>query len=249
MAITIDQVAEALRGQALRFKKISDREILFLLGVGTVELKMVIQLVEDGEYLDVSAIDLGTCKQDHPRLEAVLEKLAHLNNRYKAVKFCWDPSDGEIRARIAIPFEDNSQLPATQLQAVIELMAVIVGRVWPEIQEALGQTGNPPSSRRRRTPGADEPLPTLEPASPSRPPPQRSRPSPSPPARSSSPSRPASAAGGSKTTLPSRTAQPSQPSRPARRRKLSPTARVFIVALALAGVIAVAHLLYRLLAH
>ncbi len=244
MAITIAQVAEALRSQALRFKKISDREILFLLGVGTVELKMVIQLVEDGEYLDVSAIDLGTCKQDNPRLEAVLEKLAHLNHRYKAVKFCWDPSDGEIRARIAIPFEDNSQLPTTQLQAVIELMAVIVGRVWPEVQEALGQAGSHASSRRRRTQSADEPLPTLEPASPTPPPPQRSRPSAS--RRSPSPSRPASAAGGSSSTLPSRTAQPA---RPARRRKLSPTATVFIVALALAGVIAVAHLLYRLLAH
>jgi len=248
LAITIDQVAEALRSQALRFKKISDREILFLLGVGTVELKMVIQLVEDGEYLDVSAIGLGTCKQDNPRLEAVLEKLVHLNNRYKAVKFCWDPSDGEIRARIAIPFEDNSQLPTTQLQAIIELMAVIVGRVWPEVQEALGQAGNPTPSRRRRTPSADEPLPTLEPASPSRPAPQRRRPSassrsaPSQPARSSSPPRPASTAGGSGSTLPSRTA------RPARRRKLSPTATVFIVALALGGVIAVVHLLYRLLA-
>ena len=146
MAITIDQVARALREQDLKFAKVSEREILFLLGVGALKLKMVVQLMEDGEYLDVSAMDLGKCPKDHPRLEAVLGKLAHVNYQYKAVKLAWDPSDGEIRARIAVPLEDSRELPTSQLRTIVEFIAVITRRVWPEIEEVLGK---PPSEGRR----------------------------------------------------------------------------------------------------
>ena len=158
MAITIDQVAHALREQDLKFAKVSDHEILFLLGVGPVKLKMVLQLMEDGEYLDVSAMDLGTCPKDHPRLEAVLEKLAHVNYQYKAVKFSWDPKDGEIRIRIAIPLEDNPELPTSQLRNVIEFIAVIAGRVWPEIEELVGkQEGAETKPARRPAEGRSQP--------------------------------------------------------------------------------------------
>jgi len=156
LAITIDQVAHALREQDLKFAKVSDHEILFLLGVGPVKLKMVLQLMEDGEYLDVSAMDLGKCPKDDPRLEAVLEKLAHLNYQYKAVKFSWDPKDGEIRIRIAIPLEDNRELPTSQLRSVIEFIAVIAGRVWPEIEELIGkQEGAEKKPARRPKPTRD----------------------------------------------------------------------------------------------
>jgi hypothetical protein len=99
-------------------------------------------LQEKGEYLDVDALELATCKKDSPALPKVLEAVAHANYKYKVVKFGWDPSDGEIRATVCLPLEDNDQLPSAQVGAMIKFLSGVCDDFYPTLEAALQSRGN-----------------------------------------------------------------------------------------------------------
>ncbi|MFC1660763.1 YbjN domain-containing protein [Gemmatimonadota bacterium] len=137
MAIEIGQVTRALQATGLKHQKLDDERIILGMQCKNVHLDLTLGLQEHGEYLDVDALELATCKKDSPALPAVLQELAFANYQYKLVKFGWDPSDGEIRATVCLPLEDNADLPHEQVGAMIRFLAKVCDDFYPKLEVAL----------------------------------------------------------------------------------------------------------------
>jgi len=133
MAIEVGQVPRALEASGLKHQRLDDERIILGMQCKHLQLDMRVGIQEDGEYLDVDAFKIATCKKGSPALPEVLKELAFANYHYKVVKFGWDPSDGEIRATVCLPLEDNTDLPREQLEAMIGFLAKVCDDFFPKL--------------------------------------------------------------------------------------------------------------------
>ena len=145
MAVTLDQIRDALTESGLKFHQADDTNILLGMNGDKVDLKLVISLNERGEYISVRTLHLDTCLATHPRHAEALGALAKANLDYRLIKFGWDPSDGEITAMTCLPLEDNDQLPATQLLGLVLLLSQGCDEVCPNLQRILKARGPSPA--------------------------------------------------------------------------------------------------------
>jgi len=143
MATTLQKVADFLTHQELRFQANQERSHI-LTGFKTENYRdanghqgvlIVIQLQENGEYLEILAPKCYTYP-DGPHKEAVLQTCLMVSWKTKLVQFEYDPSDGEIRAVVEFPLED-AELTEKQLMRCVRGIAEIVDRFDPAIRKAM----------------------------------------------------------------------------------------------------------------
>lgn len=144
MGVTLQDVTRTLDAGGFKYIDL-DGEALFLGIQGdNLEAKVILYLDEEGEYLDMRAVEFARLRPDHPYLEGVLLKLASINYQYRVAKFGWDPEAGEIKAEASIPLEDNAALDKEQVTMFIGLFFSVCDEIWPELQGALEEGGFDP---------------------------------------------------------------------------------------------------------
>jgi len=137
MAITTDQIVNALASHNLKFLKVDDTHILLAVRTEQASLQLGITLAEDGEYLDIRTVQLLTCPADHRNREAVMLALLGSNLEHKLVKFGWDPADGEISASVSLPIEDSTTLLPDQLSRMLIGLGIVIDNTFPRVKKAL----------------------------------------------------------------------------------------------------------------
>lgn len=122
---------------------------------GDAHVKVVIELVEDGNFLRVAAPfawKLDACIHR----AAVLGVLPALQGRYKMLRFDHDPQDGELQPNVELALEDAS-LTSDQFHRAVQAVLRGIQRFDPVIRRAM-QTGEVAleilDDRARRTPSA-----------------------------------------------------------------------------------------------
>ncbi len=146
MATTLQKIAGFLTHQNLRFQTNEERSHI-LTGFKTDNYRdiqgrqgvlLVIQLQENGEYLEIFA-PLLYRYADGAHKEAVLQTCLMVSWKTKLVQFEYDQKTGEIRAVIEFPLED-AELTERQLMRCVRGIAEIVDRYDPVIRKAM-ETG------------------------------------------------------------------------------------------------------------
>lgn len=136
MAITFEDLKSKMTATGWRYVAIDkDQVVLMPMGGKNLTLKLVLSLLEDGEYLQARSIQYEKCEKGHANLQRVLEELCVLTDKYKVAKFGWDPSDGEITCEASIPIEDGS-LTVEQLKTFIAIFCAVADEAYPAIQAA-----------------------------------------------------------------------------------------------------------------
>ncbi|MBN1418050.1 MAG: YbjN domain-containing protein [Planctomycetes bacterium] len=138
MAVTIQQVNEALQQLGLKFKQLDERGIILGLRSGPVMLKLLVFLDEGGKYLDICAFEMLKCGRDHPALEKLLEILAKANYTYKLVRFSWDRDSGSVNLRGSVLIEDSSRFTKDHVGLILAALQKVTMDVWPDVQKVMG---------------------------------------------------------------------------------------------------------------
>lgn len=151
MSVSFNEIVQGLDRFGLKYHKVGPNEAIFgVTGNHGNSHRFAVGLEENGEYLDIWTVAWASCPKDHGALQGVLQALAHANYRYKAARFGWDPSDGEIRAMISLAIEDNSRVTTEQIRQLVGMIVQICDDFWPELQRALkGQPVKPPTEPTR----------------------------------------------------------------------------------------------------
>jgi len=166
LAITIDQVTQALDEASLKYHRVDDTHVLLGFRGQHVTLHVVLSLQEDGEYVELRTVQWTSCPADHPGFEQVVDELTRQNLRLRLLKFGWDRGDGEITAEACIPLEDNRSLPTSQLQGLVMGIFALCDEVMPNIERYLKKRGGP---KRAASPSAPtRPSPATPPSPPGR---------------------------------------------------------------------------------
>lgn len=150
MPTSIEQVREFLDEYDLRYRvddeheailigfEIDPDETLFRNPDGSAAIRMVIRVMEQGEFLAVfcpQAWNVATC----PHKRAVFEAIAAIQSQYKLLRFDYDSGDGEIRPNVELPLED-SEITSRQFHRLIHGVLHGVRRYDGVIRHAM-QTG------------------------------------------------------------------------------------------------------------
>lgn len=142
MAITKNDLEAALKQKGLKHHFIDDKAAVLLMGGGPTDLKLVFQIQEDGEYLDLRTVQWATCLRGAPAFHAIMNLLAEANYKYRIAKFGWDPDDGEIAVRACLPIEKNQRLSPAQVYDMVGFLSAISATVWPDVDKLLKKGGN-----------------------------------------------------------------------------------------------------------
>jgi len=105
---------------------------------GDASVRLVIRLVEDGEFLSVFSPNAWNI-DDCPHKAAVLEAIPSIQSQYKMLRFDYDPADGELRPNIELPLEDSS-ITSHQFHRVIHGLLDGIQRFDRVIRHAM-ETG------------------------------------------------------------------------------------------------------------
>lgn len=146
MAITLDDVAQLLDDQGLRYSRDEQAGVLragfeteaYRNKDGGAAVQLVLEVDETGEWLRIfspAAYNLAECRN----LAAVLEVFAGIQWRTKLVCFEYDSSDGEVRPAVTHAVEDTS-LSGAQLSTLIQAIPLILDSYHPVVVRAI-ETG------------------------------------------------------------------------------------------------------------
>ncbi|MBM3319049.1 MAG: hypothetical protein FJY73_00035 [Candidatus Eisenbacteria bacterium] len=143
MATTLKEIMAFLDGENLKYKPEEEKDFLvtgfrmenYQNPEGEKRLVMVVQLYEDGEFLEVLAPKAYVYKEG-PHALAVFRACMFVSWRTKMIQYEYDPIDGEIRAVIEFPLED-SKLTKKQFMRVLMGLPSIIDRFHPVIQGAI----------------------------------------------------------------------------------------------------------------
>lgn len=167
MPTTIEQLKAFLDEYDLKYQVDEDRDAILLgFGIdpdsttfrdrdGDPHVRLVIQVLEDGEFLGVFSPQAWNV-DGSPHKAAVFEALVAIQARYKMLRFDYDASDGEIRPNMELALED-SELTSRQFHRMIQGLMLAIQRFDGVIRHALttgevsfasveGQAHVPPSS-------------------------------------------------------------------------------------------------------
>lgn len=141
MATTIRELASHLDAHGIRYKQHDDTTILTGFGGmkhyrdsgGDPHLAVVIQLLEDGEYVKVFAPSAYRIPLDDAG--PVLQACAMLQWKTKLVQFEYDASDGEVRPIVEFPLED-APMTARQLMRCVTGLIQLVDHYHPILAKA-----------------------------------------------------------------------------------------------------------------
>ena len=95
-------------------------------GDGDPYIRVVIRVLEDGEFLGVfcpQAWNIDGCQH----AAAVFEALAAMQAQHKTIRFDYDPTDGEIRPNVELPVED-AELTSRQFHRLVHSLLHAVQR-------------------------------------------------------------------------------------------------------------------------
>jgi acyl carrier protein len=146
MAVTLDDVAQLLDDQGLRYSRDEQARVLragfeteaYRNKHGDAAAQLVLEVDESGEWLRIfspAAYNLAECRN----LAAVLEVFAGIQWRTKLVCFEYDSGDGEIRPAVTHAVEDTS-LSGAQLSTLIQAIPLILDSYHPVVVRAI-ETG------------------------------------------------------------------------------------------------------------
>ncbi len=141
MGITLQTVTRVLDESGFKYLELDDEAVFLGIQGDNLEAKVILYLDEEGEYLDMRAVEFAECKADHPNLDGVLLKLAELNYKYRVAKFGWNPTEGEIKAEASIPLEDCSSLDKEQITMFLGLFFSVCDEIYPELERELMASG------------------------------------------------------------------------------------------------------------
>jgi hypothetical protein len=147
LAVTIPQVTSALKQKGLKFGQPDETTILMGFGSAKDSIKVILRVLENGEYIDMRTLLLATCADDNSNLESLQAELLQQNLDYKMVKFCRDTEDGEIAARVCLPLEDNPSITADQLSTLIGALVSRCNEVLPTINKLI-EAGKRPGKKK-----------------------------------------------------------------------------------------------------
>lgn len=111
-------------------------------GDNVERLPIVLQLSENGEYLQIQAPMLLQVK-DSVYKRLLMQTMAHIEYQVKMLRLEYDPADGEIRASVELPLED-AVLTQRQFHRCLSGLVQIVDEVAiPRLKTVLA-TGEDP---------------------------------------------------------------------------------------------------------
>lgn len=128
-------IRHAIRTGGVRFEP---DEFSYRDSDGDPHVRLLVELREKGEFVTASAPCAWNIK-DCCHQGAVFESLMAFQGRRKAIRFDYDPEDGEIRPNIELPLED-APLTITQFGRVIETLMKAIMEADILIRQAL-ETG------------------------------------------------------------------------------------------------------------
>ena len=139
MSMTLEEVAEILDRYDMKYK-IKGNEIITGMETenyrnmhGDNGLLIVIQLDEDGEYINIFAPMAFQVDGEH--VDAFLRACMIIQWKTKLIQFEYDENDGEIRPIVEIPLEDG-KLTDRQLMRSLAGLASLVDEFTPVLERA-----------------------------------------------------------------------------------------------------------------
>ena len=137
MTYVLPQLRELLDAEELRYYLIPDKEgVMLTLTADNGRFQFMILLEVDGEFLQFRSIEYASCPKGHPNLDATLQVLGEMNYRLRAMKFGWDPTDGEIAAYIDLWIMD-AEITQEQFSRMVRAYMSILDDELPGIQKAI----------------------------------------------------------------------------------------------------------------
>lgn len=141
MAATLQQIAEFLNSEGLKFK-MEDGFIRSGFQThnyrdtdGDEVISLVITLEEDGEFIKIIAPNVYSYP-DGPHKAVLFQLLLMFSWRTKMVQFEYDANDGEVRAIIEFPLEDAT-LTKRQLMRCVRGIAALVDEYHDNVVAAM----------------------------------------------------------------------------------------------------------------
>lgn len=152
MAITVEELAAHLEDEGLKYSLENSTTILSGFRTehyvnannGEKGIIIVIQVTEDGEYIQVFSPDCYLYPADGPHAASVFQALLFTSWRTKLVQFEYEPQSGEVRAIVEWPVEDGT-VTRRQLLRAMHGMAQIVDLFDPLIRKAMEEGKFDPS--------------------------------------------------------------------------------------------------------
>jgi Putative bacterial sensory transduction regulator len=147
MATSIQQIAGYLDQRGWRYDYDADQShvITGVQAENVEQFLIVIRVGEDGEYVEFVALQLLKVK-DHVFKGVVFQTLLAIAWEVKLLRWQYDPSDGEVRASIAVAVEDGS-FTRRQFDRCLEAMIQLVDQVAMPRLLAVLATGDDPGQR------------------------------------------------------------------------------------------------------
>jgi hypothetical protein len=148
MATTIVQIARYLNNRSWKHE-VDEENCRIFTGVKSEtinHLMIVIQLQEDGKFIQFYTPDILSGIQEHEYRELIFRTLLSLSWSTKMVQWEYDLTDGEVRAAIEFPLED---VPLTERQfnrCLNSLIHLVDSVAMPRIKEVM-TTGIDPEER------------------------------------------------------------------------------------------------------
>lgn len=159
MALTFDQLQQLLKGEKLNYYIAPDRPVARFSARGYFgTYGVIVQLQDEGRFLQFRSVDYFTCTQDHPHLNAVLRTIAGLNFATRLRKIGWDARDGELAA-YADHWVMDGTLTQAQFYAMLHTFVPTIDEDYRRIK-ATSETGQDPG------PLPSTPAPAQGPATP-----------------------------------------------------------------------------------
>jgi hypothetical protein len=103
-----EQICGFLEARGWDYQPDSEQQCLIL---HRESLTVVIEISENGEFIQIFLPQLLTISDDHPHYERALETLLHLGWQHKLARWQRDPDDGEVRLQADLPLEDSELTP------------------------------------------------------------------------------------------------------------------------------------------
>ncbi|MEY2979308.1 MAG: hypothetical protein RLZZ435_3447 [Cyanobacteriota bacterium] len=146
MATTLSQLAQYLdqRGWKYQIDRSSDRIITGVNADNLDRFIIVLQLTENGEFLQLHAPQILTLS-DHVYKGPTLQTLATIQYQVKMLRLEYDPSDGEVRASIELPLEDAILTQRQFDRALSGLIQLVDHHAVPRLRQTLA-TGTDPGA-------------------------------------------------------------------------------------------------------
>jgi hypothetical protein len=143
MAISFTELQNMLRTEGINFW-VHPNEPTLMLGANAYlgSFQFVVNLGEEGTFLQLRAVNYHSCRADHPHLGAVLGLMNRANYQYGCMKLAWDPQDGEITMFVDTCLMDAVPTQA-QLRRVFNVFVQFLDILHPRLQRVL-ETGEDP---------------------------------------------------------------------------------------------------------